>query len=464
MRIKDTNLLAPVLAQQVRTGLVLALVAVFCFPLSHVNAADCSISAPGCLDPGFGTMGKVTTNTDGIVPSSTDVDQARAVVIQPFDGKIVAAGITANPANTGDQDFAVVRYNTDGSLDATFGSGGIVKTPFSTAIDHAYAVALQSKGYIVVAGYTTDPSTRVTSFAIARYDTLGNLDPGFGSGGKTTITFNVKPAGGSSAHAVAIQTDGKIVLSGIAGNYFALARLNGDGSLDTTFGAGGKVTNSFGISWAVLILGDSKILASGQTNGAGKRGIDFTLSRYMADGSLDATFGNGGVVTTDFFGYADRVRGIAIDANGNIVAAGDAGKSLSFASRDFAVARYTANGQLDTTFGSGGKRTTDILGNWDQGYTVAIQPDGKIIEAGFGYSSDGTVGSFALVRYNTNGNLDTFFGSAGTGIVTTVFAGGNNNFAYGMALQPDGKIVAGGTADTSVPANGFNFALARYFQ
>ncbi|MBA2434942.1 MAG: hypothetical protein H0V54_07660, partial [Chthoniobacterales bacterium] len=234
----------------------------------------------GDLDPTFGTNGKVTTDF------GTIIDEARAVAVQP-DGKIVTAGATVGGNFF---DFALARYNTDGSLDITFGTGGKVTTAFNTNNDEAFAVALQADGKIVAAGFAVIGGT--DDFALARYNTNGSLDTTFGTGGKVTTAF------GSSidrAHAVAVQPDGKIVAAGRAviggGSFdFALARYNTDGSLDTTFGTGGKVTTACGSSndeaFAVALQPDGKIVAAGRVFSNKE---DFALARYNTDGSLDTT-------------------------------------------------------------------------------------------------------------------------------------------------------------------------------
>lgn len=428
-------------------------------------AADCYLAAPGCLDPTFGPpSGKVLINTDGSVAANYDLDQAKSLAIQA-DGKIVAAGYTTNPANISNQLFAVLRFNPDGSLDTSFGNGGLATTSFSTFEDRAYAVALQLDGKIVAVGSSKISSGRSGStlvFAVARYNPDGTLDGTFGTGGKTTISFGTNPQfADTEARSVAIQADGKIVVGGFA-SAGLVARLNSNGSLDASFASGGKLTTSISASpnGSVVIQGDGKIVFGGFVNGTKKTGYDFAVARYNANGSVDTAFGNGGVATADFSGLTDRIRALAIDGNNNIVAAGSS-RGSSLASDNFAVARFTSSGQLDSTFGNGGKVTTDIFGNWDDCYGVAIQSNGQIVATGFSYDSGGVQSYFTLIRYNVNGTRDNSFGVGG--IVTTNMAGGPQNFAYGLVIQSDGKIVASGTADTANSSDGCYVALARYY-
>src|SRR6266536_426685 len=326
-----------------------------------------AVAAPGDLDPSFGSSGKVTTDFGGS-------DAASAVAIQT-DGRIVAAG------RSGSGDFALARYNVDGSLDPTFGSSGMVMTDFGGS-DAASAVAIQPDGRIVTAGRSGSGD-----FALARYNADGSLDPSFGSGGKVTTDFG----GFDLALGVALQSDAKIVAAGQGGSSFdfALARYNADGSLDTSFGSGGIVTTDFGFGsgfgGALAIQSDGKIVA------AGRAGSDFVVARYNGDCSPDASFGSGGIVTTDFGGLLfDAAFAVALQSNGKIVVAG----SALGTSADFALARYTTDGNLDASFGSGGKVTTDF-GGFDVASGVALQADGKIIAAGQG----GSGSDFALARY-----------------------------------------------------------------
>ncbi len=422
-----------------------------------------SWAADGDIDTTFGTDGRVTTDF------GTNDDNANAVAIQS-DGKIVAAGAAGEAAAGDDQDFALARYNTDGTLDTTFGTGGKVTTDFTdirgtittwgrSDDDGANGVAIQSDGKIVAAGTAGN-----TDFALARYNTDGTLDTTFGTGGRvTTYSSANTPISSAIASAVAIQTDGKIVAAGYAYNSdqhidanqydFVLARFNTDGTLDTTFGAGGIVVTAFGegtdydYANAVAIQTDGKIIAAGATgprSNYGGTNDKFALVRYNTDGTLDTSFGAGGKVTTTIGLYSDAYA-IAIQSDGKIVATGYAYKGDYYA--DFALARYNTDGTLDTTFGTDGAVTTAISANSnvDNARAVAIQTDGKIVAAGIDSSY-----YFALVRYNTDGTLDTTFGTGGMATTT------NYDKAYAVAIQSDGNIVAAGLS------NDGDFVVVRY--
>ncbi|MFF7892429.1 hypothetical protein ACFZDI_11025 [Streptomyces sp. NPDC007907] len=349
---------------------------------------------------------------------------------------------TPSPHNS---DFAVARYNTDGSLDTTFGTGGTVITDFGDDAA-AFDVALQSDGKIIAVGRSGVNTYH--DFALARYNPDGSLDTTFGTGGTVTTNFEGDEQGDpwdgdDEANGVALQPDGKIVVVGGGapgvGAEFALARYNTDGSLDTTFGTGGTVTSGFGVAFGVALQPDGKIVAVGVFSSQG----GFALARYNSDGSLDTTFGTDGKATADF-GSGSILYGVALQTDGKIIAVGSGGPSDN---RRSVLTRYNSDGSLDTTFGTGGTVTTDFGGrDWTR--EVALQTDGKIIAVGTG----GAIGNldFALARYNSDGSLDATFGTGGK--VTTDFGGDSG--ASGVALQTDGKIIA-------VGSNG-DFALARY--
>jgi uncharacterized delta-60 repeat protein len=398
-----------------------------------VMAAYQGVLAAGDLDISFGTGGSVTTSISGIwdVPSDVAVQS---------DGKIVVGG-TANVVG----DFALSRYNNDGSLDATFGTGGKVTTDFGLGSSAGFGLAIQPDGKIVMVGNANQ------DFGVARYNGNGSLDTTFGTGGTVTTDFGDF----DSAAAALIQPDGKIVTVGDTKlNVAAVVRYNSDGTLDSTFGSGGKVTSNVesNISVADAVLqADGKILVAGEAPSN-----DFGVIRYNSNGTLDTTFGNNGKVTTDFgsgntltspFDGYDSGSAILLQPDGKFVVLGTTNYFSN--NRDFALARYNSNGTLDTTFGTGGKVTTN-LEDLDSAEDLVLQPDGKIIAVGDGGNA------FATARYNSDGSLDATFGTGGK--VITEFPLNTispNNFARAVTLQSDSKIVVAGLA-------GGQFALARY--
>jgi uncharacterized delta-60 repeat protein len=424
-----------------------------------INGRDFAVArynTSGSLDASFGTGGEVTTSF-----GLTALAAASALVIQP-DGKIVAAG------NFSSSEFAVVRYNTNGSLDTSFGNGGKLTTAFGATTSFASGMTLQPDGKIVVAG-TASVGTNTDDFVVARYDTNGGLDTSFGSGGKVTTSF------GSSMFAVAAGVaiephTGAIVVAGRANGDFALARYNvSNGSLDTTFGSGGEVTTSFGsnfnIGGALLIQTNGDIVETGSTinNANGNFNEAFALARYKAvDGSLDTSFGNGGTVTTSFGSNPSRDSSAALQSDGRIVALGTVEISGPSSGGNLALARYNTDGSLDTSFGNGGEVTTNVSGPGVAGAAAeAIQRDGKIVVVGVVTVLDNKGNledDFAVARFNPDASLDASFGQRGQ--VLTDF-GQANNVATAVAIQSDGKIVVAGTAFV----RGFStqvFAVARY--
>ena len=385
-------------------------------------------------------------------------DYAAAVAIQP-NGKIVAGGDAQIGSTLG---FAVARYNANGSLDSSFGTGGKVTTGFGGSqgawID---GIALQKDGKIVAAGQGRSGTT--AAFGLARYNANGSLDTSFGSGGLVATTFGT---GNTRVNGIALQPDGKIVTAGFDKNAtefeFALARYNADGSLDTSFGTGGgKVTTDFGsgidVAWAVAVQPDGKIVAAGYAFATGHPYL-IALARYNADGSLDTSFGSGGRVTTAISDRYDLAFAMTLQPDGKIVVVGETRGSTA-TKYDAAVVRYTPAGALDTTFGSGGKVTTAYATDNDGFEAVAVQLNGKIVAGGWTKQGTPPLYKVSLARYNPNGSLDTTFGVGGK--VVTVW-GGHDDYITGIALQADGKIVGVGAADKSTTFSDYEFALARY--
>jgi uncharacterized delta-60 repeat protein len=418
----------------------MVLVAILTFSLSNLQSP--AWAADGDLDTTFSSDGKVTTAV------GLGTDTAWSVVLQS-DGKIVAAGESYNGTNN---DFAVVRYNTDGSLDTTFGTEGKVTTAIGSGTDTAYSVVLQSDGKIVAAGHARFGND---DFAVVRYNTDGSLDETFGIEGIVTTAIG---SGSDIAYSVVLQSDGKIVAAGFSriglNNDFAVVRYNTDGSLDETFGIEGIVTTFIGsgtadIAYSVVLQSDGKIVAAGESRIGPNN--DFAVVRYNTDGSLDETFGIEGIVTTAIGLSADVANSVVLQSDGKIVAAG---YSYNGTNDDFAVVRYNTDGSLDETFGIEGIVTTAIGSELDIAHSVVLQSDGKIVATGESYN--GLNYDFAIVRYNTNGLLDTTF--SGDGIVTTAI-GLSDDAAYSVVLQSDGKIVAAGY---SYSGTNDDFAVVSY--
>jgi uncharacterized delta-60 repeat protein len=380
------------------------------------------------LDTSFG-------GGDGIVTTllaGTDDNESYSVVIQS-DGKIVVAGYSWF-GSISRSDFALVRYNTDGTLDTDFGTGGQVTTNFGSSSE-IRSIALQSDGKIVAAGFSAD------NFTISRYNSNGTLDNTFSGDGKLTTDM------GSSdeIHSIAIQSDGKIVAAGFSGSNFAIARYGTNGDLDNTFSGDGKLTTDMGSSLesfeSVVLQSDGKIVAAGYSDG------NFAVARYATNGDLDNTFSGDGKVTTNL-GAMEGINSIALQSDGKIVAAGYSGS-------DFFIARYETDGDLDTDFSVDGIVVTDTGSSDESLESVVLQSDGKILTAGY-TDNAGFSYLMAVARYNTDGTLDLTF--SGDGIQTTA-VGSSDDQATSIAIQTDGKIVAAGFSDSG---SGYEFAVVRY--
>ncbi|GIE28105.1 hypothetical protein Ait01nite_011500 [Actinoplanes italicus] len=391
------------------------------------------------LDPSFGTAGTAGTDFTGFI------DEGLALLMQN-DKPVVAGSAGRLVDGVGVTDFGLTRYTADGDLDPGFGSGGKVTTDFFGSSDDAYAVAGQPDGSVVAAGRAFTDDTGDADFALARYRRDGTLDPAFGSGGKVSTDF-----GGTSdtAKAMVRQPDGKIVVAGNTQNYpvsddIALARYRADGTLDTSFGSGGRVVTRFGgnSSAAALVLqADGKLVVAGETSADG---IDFALARYHRDGTLDTGFGGDGMVVTDF-GGADRASALLVDRLGRILAVGGSGSPLSSA---VALARYRGDGSLDRTFGTDGLVTTEM----DNAVGVAVVAQGtKLLVGAAG-------GAFTLARYHRDGTLDRGFGT--DGVLATYFGSSSTQLAA-LALDRRGRVVAAGTTATD-PYYWGDFFVARY--
>ena len=352
-----------------------------------------------------------------------------------------------------------------GDLDRSFGTRGIAAIDFN-----ARTVAVQGKDKLIAAGTAFDGTTNVGTFTLARFTRDGALDPTFGTGGTVSTGFTGYQT--ALLGALAVQADGKLVAAGTVRSSstgpfgdVALARFKPDGTLDPTFGTGGTVTASFAggpdDAQALVVQADGKLVIAGFANQ--DLNIDFGLARFNPDGTLDPTFGTGGTVITDFRGdpLGDRVSSLAVQADGKLVAAGTIGfrdKSVT----EFALARYTADGTLDPTFGTDGKVITAFHNPSGTSFdnvlhALVLQPDGKLVAAGTSRTVPYRL-DFALARYNPDGTLDPTFGTGGE--VTTDFGFDlGDDQAFALALQPDGKLVATGRA---VPENGAGIGLVRY--
>lgn len=391
---------------------------------------------------------------------------------------------------------------TQSTVDITFGIQGQVRTDLGGSYDWAYASVLQYDGKIVVAGVSNSKGTY--DFALVRYNSNGSLDQNFGNQGITLTDFNNST---DWAYAIVIQPDAKIIVAGTSNNHLALARYMPNGILDMTFGDKGLVTNSLrplttDIVHGITLQPDGKILIAGVTilstvtlNPEG----DFLLARYLTNGSLDPSFGVGGISTTDFdTGSYDEANTLALQPDGAIILGGYSnhrGSDALYGPDHLALARYTNNGSLDSTFADNGKLVinggsikeainsviiapdkTIIIGGFVNGekrgdlFLARLQDNGKILNISitdlgtnserissltFHLNGDIIAGGqvalhdyadFAIFRYDPKGHLED---------VSIADFEGRESRIHSVLVQPDGKIVAVGQSET-------DFALTRF--
>jgi uncharacterized delta-60 repeat protein len=432
-------------------------------PALTVSISPASFAENAGAAAATGTVTRVNTDnalalTVKLASSNTSQASVPASVVIPAGQASATFGIDAvdDHVVTGDQ-AVTITASADAAVplaaDTTFGGSGSVS---QNSVSEA--VAVQSDGKVVTAGLSyTGGTSNFYDAAVSRYNSNGTLDTSFGTNG--TVITDISGQS-DKPEAVVIQSDGKIVIGGIGGDgphfFFELARYNTGGTLDSTFGSGGKVvfnqTGYYNEIWALALQSDGKILATGDTNG------DYAVTRLNTDGSLDTTFGTNGMVTVAPGGAGGRAFGVVVQSDGKIVLAGGINGGNYYS--QVALVRLTSSGALDSTFGTNGAVETNLTGSYEQASGVALQSDGKLVVSGY-VSPAGVfppVYDFALLRYNTDGTLDSTFGSGG--IVTTDL--GASDQALGVAVQSDGMILVSGVTNTSLATSTAKSVLARY--
>jgi uncharacterized delta-60 repeat protein len=397
----------------------------------------------GSLDPSFGMGGIVRT------AFAVGGETANAVALQP-DGKIVVVG---GQGTLSGASWVVARYNSDGSLDATFSNGGEVVMPFPASQDGAaLSVLIQPDGKIVVGGYVGLYEKGANAGVVVRYDAGGTLDNSFGIGGEVAGM----PGSFAYVSGVALQGDGKIVLAGSDNGLYGptsilVDRLNADGSVDTSFGTGGTSTGfDDGSADPIIVAPDGTIIEGGSAVLQTGQVPSFALVRYSAAGSVLGS----NVLPYDDGQDFSGVTALAIQpADDRIVAAGYIAFTPTSFDR-FELARFNPDLSIDATFGTGGQVITDFGHGHAGGSGVVVQPsDGKIVAA-WGESD------IHLVRLDGDGTLDTSFGASGTVSLPVNLGVSDQNPIWALAPEPDGDLLAAGTA-IDAASNG-DFALARF--
>jgi uncharacterized delta-60 repeat protein len=409
----------------------------------------------------YGRPGDVDTSFQGgkVMTQVGEADAYAYAMAKQSDGKLIVVGTCHDHGG----DFAVMRLTRDGELDATFGEGGLVTTQVGAGSDVARAVVVDDKGRIVVAGSAVDPAAGL-DFAVVRYLANGDVDESFGAAGKARVSFSDDA---DTAYAVALQPDGKLLIGGDAnlgtsasGMDFAIARLLDDGSLDESFGGDGRVTqaiSTFSGRDSIYALTLQDVDGEPRIVAAGGE-RDFTLARFTTEGELDTTFGEEGKLAGLFGSTIGAARAVRTTDSGELLVAGQA-------QHDFALAKLSAAGSLVPSFGQEGKVTTAVSAeNWDEAYGLGLEKDGNIVLAGFSYEGNSSAGNTALVRYTPDGELDDGFGDGGI-VVTAVAA--SNKADQGSALLiatdervPMQRIYVAGYASSSFS----QFAVTRFWR
>jgi len=419
-----------------------------------------AIGQSGSLDPTFGNMGYVITELEN------NYNRIHSTAIQN-DGKIITVGSTQQWAyNDFEADFAIVRYHIDGAIDLDFGNNGIVLTDLNNfSSDVATDVAIQEDGKIVVSGLSHLGNIfEDYSMATVRYNSDGTLDESFGSSGIVLSPINSEDDY-SYAVSQVIQPDGKILVTGSTINLiydvFLTIRYNSNGTLDSSFGSNGKVETSLGESFnsnpnAIAIQSDGKILIGGVAVGPTSypTWADFGLIRLEPDGSLDTNFGNNGIVITPLVsGFnVEYIEDLAIQNDGKIIAIGNTDE---FEQQRIGVVRYNIDGSLDDNFGTSGVVLTQINSSNTQGQTVALTDNENIIVGGYTGDDENEIIDIALVQYSPIGNLDNDFGDEGI-VITDI---NTIDVIADLNIQADGKILASGFTGDS---DQFDFLALRY--
>jgi uncharacterized delta-60 repeat protein len=348
----------------------------------------------------FDTNGVVdTTFSNPILTIGQLGDYGRAITVQP-DGKILVTGFADNSTS----DIYVVRLLPSGDYDTTFGSGGIAMTDFgNNTLDQAHDIMLQPDGKILVAGWSLNNDIDI---ALLRYNTDGSPDSSFGMNGKVSTDINNETQEG---HGITLQSDGKILVAGLAfnavsGNDLAVFRYLADGTIDSSFGVNGisipPVNQDDDAANDIALQPDGKIVLAGYTYSV----ISFAdklVVRLDTSGNPDPTFGVSGIVTSNPVNNDCFSTGVLIQPDGKIITTGRAYSATS----NFLVSRFNTDGQIDSTFGTNGFTFTSVANGEDFIYGSLLQPDGKVVVAG--YYSDNLTENFAVARYNSDSSFNT---------------------------------------------------------
>lgn len=383
----------------------------------------------GILDSSFGTSGYVKYNSQAY-GTCLELDTNQNLIVGTYNYSEM---------------FKFYRFSQSGILDTTFGTDGVATVSFGGQDALLNDMVVQPDNKIIATGYWNDGNNR-SDFIVIRLNADGSLDTSFNGTGKLTIAFGT---GEDVAESIALQSDGKILVAGYSftGSYtdFSLARINIDGTLDTTFSGDGKLTTDFlgnnDYAKAIAINKDGKIAVAGYSYGS--NAADFAVAKYNTDGSLDTSFSSDGKQVITLGANNDNAIGVAFQNDNKILVGGAYFRSNS-ARDDFAIIRLNTNGALDTTFSGDGIFNTSIGTSDDTPRSMKLQNDGKILL--LGSVAAGSYLDIGIIRVTTSGNLDNTFGTGG--IVRQAY--GNDSIMYDMELTTNGKLYICGHADNDI--------------
>jgi uncharacterized delta-60 repeat protein len=381
-------------------------------------------------------------------------------VISKYFGNCYSMAIQADNkivcAGINDYMYQVVRYTPAGSLDSSFGNNGIINPVVSGGIQQEARMLIQPDQKIVLTGF--EYKNGLPTIVLMRFLPDGSFDSSFGINGIEDSTFGI----GESIPNIALQPDGKIVVAGWYYPGFIILRFNPNGTLDESFGNTGVVITDFGaqcIPLAIVIDSSNNIIVGGDFTAFESNFSKFIIARYTSTGVLDPTFGINGFIKTDFGKNSDILEALCLQPDGKIIGAGVTGAGFTDMDENMAIARYESNGKLDDSFGQQGKVTIVFNGINSQANSLLLTADNKIlIGGGIGGAAEGTSTDFALIRLLSDGTLDSSFGDSGE----TITDFGLYETGAHIAFQGN-KIILAGTSYTSEPYNQINYALARFY-
>ncbi|RYH73052.1 T9SS type A sorting domain-containing protein [Flavobacteriaceae bacterium 144Ye] len=406
-------------------------------------------SQNGVLDPTFGNNGITVTDV-----SNNSVNDAGYSVLVKDNGAIIVTGYSTN--TSGNKDFALVQYDPNGLIDNSFGTNGIVLLDINGFDDEAISSVLQSDGKIITVGYTNNADKDII---VARFNSNGSLDTSYATNGIYTYDSGTN----DSAETLAISPDDKIIIGCEISNNYGVIKITNTGINDTTFGSNGIVTTNLGgVDYIgdIKLQSDGKILITGTSskNSTGDGDIyDKTLIRYNTDGTLDTSFNSTGIIFTSYeSGGNDGGYSIIIQTDGKIIVCGSS--YIGANDDNFALTRYNNDGSIDSTFGNNGTTITDFGSSLDLCFSSVLQNDGKIILGGYIVNGTTFDFDFGLARYDSNGILDTSFGT--NGITITDINNNSKDYGLSLAFHQDDKVLIAG--NSRITGGTYDFTIARY--